>query len=1350
MRCRQQGFATALFGLLGTGIVLLALGMYWLLGTSAGLRWALGFIPQTQVGQVDGTVWQGFSLDALEWVSTRADGKTQRVAVSGLRLRVDWSALTTGTLRIEQLQAQAVSLNFPSNEEEKPIELPDKIELPLDVELQALRIDQLVVSPSVALEQVDARAVVRDGALTVEQWSTRLDGADLAVSGRLVLEKPYALTAQADAKRTVQDLALTAQARLAGSLDRTELSLTATGRQTPSEKAGKPRLTQTLQASGVLHPLTLAPVESATLDARQFNPRDWFSAAPKALLNIHLAVEPNADFSVINANLDVTNQTPLALQRGGLPLGRLVAKVHAQLKHGIPVQASATVQPIQLADERGPGGSVQLQAASDRLSNGLLTWSLRGQGIRPTVLADVPVADAFDVSVNGSVQAKRWTIDALDIQQKNARLQGDGYVNMAGNWPARVHVTFSHLNPAAWVPGASSWARGDLNGDGQFDGTLKSVRDEWMPAGRLRSQLQASRLADAPIQWHAMADGSLQRLTQVQVDLNMLGNTVRMDGAYGAPDDVLSLDAQLPQLAALGRVFNQPLAGDIRLKARLKGQGLQADAQGDLQVTGLRLADQAVVQGIQGSFALGSRPESPWTMDLQAEGIGQPLPGSPRLQLAETWVKTLRLQLTGTRRQHTFNAQVVSGLTPFSRQRPLKVDLSLRGGVGPQTDRPGQPLGWRGVLQSLKAEGLWTPARSLTLQKPVSLVWAPRYLQVGLLELMGEDKTLIRNTVLKLDGSTVQIEGEMPALGIPRLSPILRTQASIEPKDLVARVNWRYRANAASVQGVIDLQHVSGGLQVLEDSQIDVPIERFDAHLQFDRTAAAMQLDLVAPQFAAINANLRVPVQKNPVTQRWGLASNGPMQGSIAAGLYQLNWLGPLLSGGVRTNGTGQVAVAIAGSLNEPDVQGRLFFMDLDIFQLDQGVRLEDGNVVVDFNTSRARIEQAEFNVYNRRPPRKRIEQLGPLIQGTGRLTASGEWNLNGLKGVLTVKAQRAPLVQRFDRWVMLDAGLQVQQPDREGEPLRVRGDIEVLGAYVESPDSGVPTLSDDVVIQGRNAASAAGLPLDVQLQARLGKLFYVSAEGLNTRLEGGLKLSMLEGVGGSGNRRSGRRLSATGTIQAVDGTYRAYGQDLTIERGVVNFQGPLENPGINVRAVRKGVAVEAGVEITGTAQRPKVTLVSDPAVPDSEKLSWMIIGRGTNSADRDQTLLLTAAAAIFGNDDESPTRKIARQLGIDDVALSTGSLTAADSRAVGSKVAVAPGADLSANVIGADDPLLSQRIITIGKRISDKLYASFDQSVTTAASIFKLNYQYSRQLSLIARTGADNALDVLYQISFD
>ena len=86
--------------------------------------------------------------------------------------------------------------------------------------------------------------------------------------------------------------------------------------------------------------------------------------------------------------------------------------------------------------------------------------------------------------------------------------------------------------------------------------------------------------------------------------------------------------------------------------------------------------------------------------------------------------------------------------------------------------------------------------------------------------------------------------------------------------------------------------------------------------------------------------------------------------------------------------------------------------------------------------------------------------------------------------------------------------------------------------------------------------------------------------------------------------RASGRDLPrASGSIRSRDGRFEAYGQQLEIERGILTFQGLIENPALDVRAVRKGLPVEAGVQVSGTAQKPTVKLISDPELPDAEKL---------------------------------------------------------------------------------------------------------------------------------------------------
>jgi translocation and assembly module TamB len=84
------------------------------------------------------------------------------------------------------------------------------------------------------------------------------------------------------------------------------------------------------------------------------------------------------------------------------------------------------------------------------------------------------------------------------------------------------------------------------------------------------------------------------------------------------------------------------------------------------------------------------------------------------------------------------------------------------------------------------------------------------------------------------------------------------------------------------------------------------------------------------------------------------------------------------------------------------------------------------------------------------------------------------------------------------------------------------------------------------------------------------------------------------------------------------DGTYKAYGQNLQIERGQLLFAStPIDNPGLNIRAVRKinpNATIDegqvVGLLIAGTAQRPIVTVFSNPVMEQSDALSYLITGK--------------------------------------------------------------------------------------------------------------------------------------------
>jgi translocation and assembly module TamB len=58
--------------------------------------------------------------------------------------------------------------------------------------------------------------------------------------------------------------------------------------------------------------------------------------------------------------------------------------------------------------------------------------------------------------------------------------------------------------------------------------------------------------------------------------------------------------------------------------------------------------------------------------------------------------------------------------------------------------------------------------------------------------------------------------------------------------------------------------------------------------------------------------------------------------------------------------------------------------------------------------------------------------------------------------------------------------------------------------------------------------------------------------------------------------------------------------------------------------------------------------------------------------------------------------------------------------------------------------------VVTVGKRISQRLYLSFDQGAATTSSVVRLRYKINPRVTLQFQTGTNTALDVLYSWAFD
>ena len=126
--------------------------------------------------------------------------------------------------------------------------------------------------------------------------------------------------------------------------------------------------------------------------------------------------------------------------------------------------------------------------------------------------------------------------------------------------------------------------------------------------------------------------------------------------------------------------------------------------------------------------------------------------------------------------------------------------------------------------------------------------------------------------------------------------------------------------------------------------------------------------------------------------------------------------------------------------------------------------------------------------------------------------------------------------------------------------------------------------------------------------------------------------------------------------------------------------------------------------------------------VQDSEKLSWLVLGHGSEGvAGQEREVLAAAAGALFGGGQS----RLAGSLGLDELGMA---------RVQGKGQAQA----------------LESTVLTLGKRISSRAYLSYEQGVSGATSLVKLRYMLSKGFSLQAQTGTASALDLFYTWSFD
>jgi len=1022
-----------------------------------------------------------------------------------------------------------------------------------------------------------------------------------------------------------------------------------------------------------------------------------FGDFPKADINAEInaagAIVPQwqvaADFALRPSRLfDQALSGRGALAAGAVPAqGSAPAGVHV---HDIDATLALGQNAVDLRGAFGKPGEQ-------------LSWRLDGKQLA-AVRADLYGSLLASGVVSGTMDAPRTTFDvdarglgwvARERKNNNGSLRASGEAWLAGPADARVVEVkakggMQRLNPAAFGSPLAGSISGSFDANGRTGASM---------GGSVNLDiLRESTLSNSPLWGYARVTADKRHVSSADVDLHLGGNVVAAKGAFGSGRDTLEWRLDAPQLGALGPDFGGSLRGSGTLSGTMETPSLSAALEGQ----NIRLLGTQNLRSLRASAKLGAGrgAADPLALDVQVTDYSS----------GDTRIAAARLQSTGTRGAHTINAA--------ARGDGFDATVEVRGGLS--VDRRNNSA-WAGTLQTLQNRG--TYAFTLAAPTPIRIAAAPGS---GIAGLARPEQIAFNGGVVRLPAGSITVESlaktgphwtsRGSATGVP-VSYLAQASDAVRQNlrgDLTLGAQWALdmQVPAASgatpaLNGNLHVFREKGDLIAGETAPVVLGLRQLD--LRADVVGGALRAQLALD--GARIGNARVDATAQMIRGR--LDNDSPLKLTANASLGSLAWVSPLIGQpGLEVDGALGLAVTGSGTVGAPTLNGNINGDRLAVRWPDQGLRLRNGQL-------RAVLAGDQLQL-----------QRLTLEGASGRASADGNVRFAGGEASMNLKlvADKLEALSRPDRTLIVSGQASVV---RDANRFAVEGKFKADRALIELAPVDRPTISEDVIVLGRgNTANAKpapkqkAVPLTIDLAADLGDDFHLRGMGADTYLAGAVQVRM---VGDKPPR-------INGSVRTVNGTYAAYGQRLSIERGVVNFNGAYDNPTIDVLAVRKrpdgeqlsDTNVEAGVQVRGSALAPTAKLVSTPNVQDSEKLSWLVLGHGMEGATGNEADVLSAAAgALLGGKGGTGgiQSKIANSLGLDELGVRQG-----QGQATG----------------------LENTVVTVGKRISSRLYLGFEQGAATASSVVRLRYKINPRITLQLQTGTNTALDVLYSWAFD
>ncbi|OSI35557.1 translocation/assembly module TamB domain-containing protein [Neisseria dumasiana] len=1243
----------------------------WLVSTESGLRYGLYNIPSwfgvnIQSKNLKGTVWEGFTGDGWRIETEGAD-----VEISALTF--DWQPqdLKQKKLHIRQIIAGDISIvtkPTPPKEKQPPQGLPKSVSLPLEVLVDKLETGKISVGP-----RADKQTMYFNHLLASYGYDHHLHSLKLTdiqtpwnqASGNasLGVNSPFPIQAVINGSGTLDNEHAVAATRFWGSLQDVETDIRIDGDNVR------------LHATSVLHPFATKlndKIKLVQVKGFNINPSAFLPSLPKAKLEFDATIVPSFEKGIgLEGSIDLLNSAAAPADAQGIPVRKLLS--------GFTINDEGLIRIQDTEAQLMNKGTVGLAGTIDTAKQELALAA----SLRDITAADV-VKQKLDGKLNGTIKVG-GAFNNLETgwQLNTGNALSDGLIQMhtdTRNGQQTLQFKQVRVRPENG---------GEINATGSLELfknqalKLDVVSKNFNP-GKLNAQFPTGSVngtinVNGEIT-HQKYSGKMQFGPSTLSGVPLKGSAdVVYEKAHlsRAVADILLGNNSIKTNGSFGKQgdrlnvdINAPdlsrfgfgLSGLVTAKGYIAGDPAKLEADLVGQARSLRVADAVQINDL--NFKLQGSPDysRPLNVELKGNRISILGGGSP------TVIDAVDLSVNGTGLSH----RIRGGGNMSLGGKPYTLAVDANGGL----DNKQQ---WKGTLSVLDIGG----AFNLKLQNRMNLeAGAERVvMSAARWAAMGGSLNMENFVWDKRNGITTK--GNAVNLDMSQLHNFYTPPVK---HNLVLAGDWdlSYSQNA---RGYLNIRRQSGDVELPYRKQM-LGLGALSLNTTFQNGRIDSKLNGVTG-YGKIDGNV-------VISQQFGNDIKlAPINGKISIGAPNLEAFRNFLPVGQTLSGNLEGVATIGGRVGQPQFNGALNGNDLYYRNQDLGLILDQGVL-------RSRIQGQSWLIDSLRFHRGGTVEL----KGTVGLN-NAEPNVN-----VDILFNQYHALDKANRRLTLSGNAKMLYTEANG--IILTGALKADSGRFGLQKSGMPTLDEDVVVLGEvEKPKTTPTPISMNLVLDLNNNLRFTGEGLDVTLGGQLNLTA----------KPGEAVQGVGTVNVIKGRYKAYGQDLDITKGQISFVGPLTSPNLNIRAERRLSAVGAGVEVLGSLNNPRISLVTNEAMSEKDKLSWLILNRASSGSDSDEAALSAAAGAFLAG-------RVNDKLGLVD-----------DFGFTSKRSRNAQTGELNA----------AEQVLTVGKQLTNNLYLGYEYGINSTTQSVKLVYQLTRAIQAVARVGSLSwGGEVKYSIRFD